>query len=120
MYTQKSPRGLVLIALLVAAIALVAGCSSSSKKDTTPAGSTINLTASPTTVNTGNTSIIEVTIANGGVGVADQEVAFSVSPSSAGFTTRTCPNGSRARRHWPPQHRRERALLRSERAAPRS
>ena len=87
MYTQKSPRGLVLIALLVAAIALVAGCSSSSKKDTTPAGSTINLTASPTTVTTGNTSIVEVTIANGGAGVADQEVTFSVSPSSAGFFT---------------------------------
>jgi hypothetical protein len=87
MYTQKSPRGLVLIALLIAAVALVAGCSSSSKKDNTPAGSSISLTASPTTVNTGNTSIVEVTINNGGVGVADQEVTFSVSPSSAGFFT---------------------------------
>jgi len=87
MYTQKSPRAVILVAMLLAATILVAGCGSSSKKDSTPTGSTMNLTASPTTVNTGNTSIIEVTITNGGVGVADQEVTFSVSPSNAGFFT---------------------------------
>ncbi len=87
MFTQKSPRSIVLIALLLAALALIAGCSSSSKKDSTPAGSTMTLTASPTTVTTGNTSIVEVVITNGGAGVADQIVTFTVSPSNSGFFT---------------------------------
>jgi len=87
MYTQRSPQAVVLVAVLLAATILVAGCGNSSKKDSTPTGSTMNITASPTAVNTGNTSIIEVTITNGGVGVADQEVTFGVSPSSAGFFT---------------------------------
>ena len=87
MFTQKSPRAVVLFALLVAATIMVVGCGSSSTKDSTPTGSTLNLTASPTTVNTGNTSIVEVTITNGGTGVADQTVTFAVSPSNAGFFT---------------------------------
>lgn len=69
------------------AVMLLAGCSSTSKKEETPANSTMTLSASPTTVNTGATSVVEATILAGGSAVADQVVNFSVSPSTAGYFT---------------------------------
>lgn len=69
------------------AVMLLAGCSSTSKKEETPANSTMSLSASPTTVNTGATSVVEATILAGGSAVADQVVTFSVSPSNAGYFT---------------------------------
>jgi hypothetical protein len=87
MFTKTSSRLLVTLVLLTAAALIVVGGCSSSKKDATPAGSSVNLTASPTSVTQGNTSIIEITVTTGGQGVANQRVTFSVSPSNAGFFT---------------------------------
>ncbi len=72
---------------LTVALMLLAGCSSTSKQDGTPANITMTLTANPTTVNTGSTSVVEATVTTGGSPIADQVVTFSVSPSSAGYFT---------------------------------
>ena len=85
MFTKKSPGlSAVIVALALAAI-LMAGCSSSSKKSESPINNnTLTLNVSPTVVKTGHTSVVEVTIANGGVGTADQVVTFTVSPADVG------------------------------------
>jgi adhesin/invasin len=87
MFIKTSSRLLVTLVLLTAVALIVVGGCSSSKKDATPAGSSVNLTASPTTLTQGNTSIVEITVTTGGQGVANQRVTFSVSPSNAGFFT---------------------------------
>jgi len=77
--------------LLIALSALclfVFGCSSKNTADTdTPSGAVISVSASPTSVETGQTSVVEASVTAGGVGLADQVIHFSVSPSSAGTVT---------------------------------
>jgi hypothetical protein len=87
MFTNSSYRlGIVFVVLAALALVVIGGCSSSSKKDTTtPVGSTLTMTVSPTTVTQGNTSIIEVTVSSGGTGIANQIVTFLVTPSNAGY-----------------------------------
>ncbi|MBK7143540.1 MAG: hypothetical protein IPH75_15865 [bacterium] len=82
-------RGVSIFSLVcvMLAVMLLAGCSSTSKKDETPANSSMTLSASPTTVNTGSTSVVEAAITAGGSPVADQVVTFVVSPSTVGYFT---------------------------------
>ena len=79
----------VAIAVVVMALAFV-GCSSKNKlESTTPAGAGLTVTASPSLIASGSTSVIEATLTEGGSGVADQEVTFSVSPISSGYFSPT-------------------------------
>ena len=86
MGTQKTLR--ICAIGVVAAIALVmTGCGSKNKVDTTPAGTTINLTASPSTLNTGGTAVVEATVINGSTPMPDQVITFQANPSNAGYFT---------------------------------
>jgi len=77
-----------LLLALSALCLIVFGCSSKNTADTdTPSGAVISVTASPTSVETGQTSVVEASVTADGVGIADQVVHFSVSPSSAGTVT---------------------------------
>lgn len=61
------------------------GCSSKSTLDTTtPNDSQMTITASPTSLNTNQTSVVEATVAVAGNGVSSQVVRFTVTPASAG------------------------------------
>ncbi len=85
-------RNLIRISSILALVVFVAvlsiGCDSKSTLDTeTPDGSTIAISATPTTLNTGETSVVEATVTSGSSGLADQVVRFTVSPSNAGYFT---------------------------------
>lgn len=74
---------------LGAAALLLFGCSSKNtvKTDPIPSGAEVNVSASPTSVETSETSVVEATVTVGGSGVAGQAVYFTVSPSGAGTVT---------------------------------
>lgn len=87
MFKQKSSLYLSMAAAFVAVVILtLSGCDSKSTSDSTPPGTMVSITSSRTTLNLGSekTAFIIVTVLNGGVGVDDQGVSFSVSPSGAG------------------------------------
>lgn len=91
MFTMNA-RTVYLSAATILAIAMlvISGCNSRSTLDTgAPGGSTVAVTASPTSIDQGATSVIEVTIVDGTNGIANQEVTFTVTPSSAGFFSPT-------------------------------
>ena len=91
MFTMNA-RTVYLSAATILAIAMLAlsGCNSRSTLDTgAPSGSTVAVTASPTSIDQGATSVIEVTIVDGTNGIANQEVTVTVTPSSAGFFSPT-------------------------------
>ena len=78
----------VWVPVVLIGIALVlSGCSSKNKVDTTPTSATINVTASPSSLNTGGTAVVEATVLNGATPMADQVITFQASPSSAGYFT---------------------------------
>src|SRR5512141_1780370 len=87
MYRMNSRGAWTLLVVCMIAVAMIAGCNSTSKKEQTPAGSTMDLTASPTTFTTGGTTVVEAAVHSGGVGVAEQVVTFTVTPTSAGYFT---------------------------------
>ena len=78
----------VWVPVVLVAVALVfAGCSSKNKVDTTPTSATINVTASPSSLNTGGTAVVEATVLNGSTPMADQVITFQANPSNAGYFT---------------------------------
>lgn len=78
----------VWVPVVLVGISLVfAGCSSKNKVDTTPTSATINVTASPSSLNTGGTAVVEATVLNGATPMADQVITFQASPSTAGYFT---------------------------------
>ncbi len=90
MFSRKLTSGsTVLLVVTIAALALLAGCSSKSVKDddATAAGSTITVSASPSSVTVNNTSVVEATVFNGTVPVTNQVVYFTIEPASAGVFT---------------------------------
>ena len=89
MLITKENRIGLLITVSLTAFALLPGCSSKSTLDTTPTpeGSAISVAATPTSVETSETSVVEATVTATGVGVPDQVVQFSVSPAGAGTVT---------------------------------
>ena len=84
----KTFRMVGLVAAVGVAFLMVFGCSSKNTVDNeVPTGSSISVSASPTSVETNETSVVEAAVTVQGVGVADQVIHFSVSPSSAGTVT---------------------------------
>jgi len=76
-----------LMLMLVAAVAVwSAGCDSKSSTDNDgdTGSAQISVVASPTSVETSETSVVEAIVTNGGVAVAGEEVIFTVVPSGAG------------------------------------
>ncbi|MCD6250354.1 MAG: hypothetical protein J7J98_08505 [candidate division Zixibacteria bacterium] len=89
MLTKVQNRIGLLVTMSLIAFALFAGCSSKSTLDTTPpiTGAAVSVAASPTSVETSESSVVEATVTTAAVGVADQVVQFSISPSGAGTVT---------------------------------
>lgn len=74
----------ITIAVISLAVLVIVGCSSKSVLEETPENTTVTVTASPSSVPTDSTAIIEAKVADGGVGLPNQAVTFSVDPSDAG------------------------------------
>jgi hypothetical protein len=87
MFARKSNGLLTLsLAVVIALVFVIAGCDQKSQLDsTTPTGTTVTVTASPTLVTSGGTSVIEATVLNDGAAYADQAIVFSATPSGIGF-----------------------------------
>ena len=74
-----------MLIVVLTAIALIAGCSSKSTLDApTSATSQVVVSATPTSVSTNETSVVEATVTADGAGIANQIVQFTVTPASAG------------------------------------
>ncbi len=91
MSKQKTNRWFITLLVVTAfAAAVLVGCSSKSVQQTdTPSGTTVAVTASPTTVNTGATTVVEATVSASSSALANQVVTFTVSPSGCGYFTPT-------------------------------
>ncbi|MFQ5453077.1 MAG: hypothetical protein ACE5D6_02695, partial [Candidatus Zixiibacteriota bacterium] len=74
----------VIIAVL---ILIIVGCSSKSVLDDTPSNTQVSVSASPASINTGSTSVVEATVTSSSSGLENQIVSFSVTPSDAGYFT---------------------------------
>ncbi|TET94959.1 MAG: hypothetical protein E3J26_03625, partial [Candidatus Zixiibacteriota bacterium] len=74
----------IAITVISFAILVMVGCSSKSVLEETPESATVTVTASPSSIDTSSTSIIEARVTDGGVGLPGREVTFSVDPSNAG------------------------------------
>ncbi len=89
MTRQKNSIGLIILTVIVA-VALVSfmGCSSKSVlDDNVPAGTSVTVSASPSSIESGSTSVVEATVVANSSGVANQVVSFTVSPANAGYFT---------------------------------
>ncbi len=86
---RKEIRITWLMVVLAAAALFVFGCSSKNTVDTnpTPTGASIDVAASPTSVATSETSVVEATLTVGSEAVVGQQVRFTVSPAGAGTVT---------------------------------
>lgn len=87
-----SRKKLFPISLVVALVAIVGlslfGCSSKSTQDQAPVDEgSLSISASPTAIETNETSVVEATVTSLGAAAASQEVHFTVSPSGAGYFT---------------------------------
>ena len=69
------------------AVMLLAGCSSKNVVDDTPAGSTLSLIVSPSSIETNTTAIVTATVTSSGTPLANRVVNFTVSPSTSGYFT---------------------------------
>jgi len=74
----------IAVTVISFAILVMVSCSSKSVLEEIPDTATISVTASPSSVPTDSTAIIEAKVADGDVGLSNQEVTFSVDPSNAG------------------------------------
>jgi hypothetical protein len=74
--------------LLAIASGVMVGCDSKGTSDkNTPDGSEVSIAASPTSLATSETSVVEAVVVSGSSGVADAVVHFVVTPSTAGNFT---------------------------------
>jgi hypothetical protein len=90
MLKQKPSLWLAVATLTIAAFAMsLTGCDSSSPSDdeTTSATATVAVTATPATIATGGYTVVEAIVEANDVGLADQEVTFTVSPAGSGSCT---------------------------------
>jgi len=74
----------IAVTVISFAVLVMIGCSSKSVLEETPESATVTVTTSPSSIDTSSTSIIEARVADGGVGLPNREVTFSVDPSNAG------------------------------------
>jgi hypothetical protein len=86
MGTQKMLRAWA-ICVLIALALFAAGCGSKHSNETTPSGTTVQVTASPSSINSGGTAVVEAIVANGTTPLADRVVTFTASPSTSGYFT---------------------------------
>jgi len=85
MYKQKSILWFTIFLLSVSVTAfLMISCSSKSVLNEPPTNTSVNVTASPSSIDINSTTVIEVTVSSNSTGLANQIVTFSVSPSTAG------------------------------------
>jgi len=77
----------IAVTVISIAILVMVGCSSKSVLEEIPDTATISVTASPDSLSIGSPAVIEATVADNGVGLANQVVTFSVNPSDAGYFT---------------------------------
>jgi len=88
---KRSSTGLLILSVLMIPIAVLfmSGCDSKSTSEgsSTAGDIEIEITASPTTIDVGATSVIEATVTSGDAVVANQPVWFTVSPTDAGYFT---------------------------------
>jgi hypothetical protein len=76
------------VSLMAIAAGVMVGCDSKgSNDDNTPDGSEISIAASPTSLATSETSVVEAVVTSGSSGVQDAIVHFVVTPSTAGYFT---------------------------------
>jgi hypothetical protein len=88
MSKKKLVRITSVAVLAVAVMLSLFGCSSKSTLDAdAPSDSQMTVSATPTSINTHETSVVEATVIAEGAGVSSQVVHFTVSPSSAGSFT---------------------------------
>ena len=87
---RKNVSGMLLLAafvVVVAAALVLSGCSTKSKLSDsggTVAGEAITVSASPNTISTSVTSVVEALMLSDGSPVVGEEIHFSISPSSSG------------------------------------
>lgn len=78
----------LLVTLLIAVFGLLlSGCESKSSSDDAPSGMTITVSATPTTLASGATTVVEATVRNSGAPLAGQTVSFAASGSGDGYFT---------------------------------
>ena len=89
MMTKMQNRIGLLVTVSLIAFTLFAGCSDKSTLDTTTptTGAIVSVAASPTSVETSESSVVEATVTVAAVGVTDQVVHFTVSPAGVGTVT---------------------------------
>jgi hypothetical protein len=76
------------VSLSAIAAGVMVGCDSKGTSDNnTPDGTEITIAATPTSLATSETSVVEATVTSGSSGVEDAIVHFVVSPSGAGYFT---------------------------------
>ncbi len=88
--TRKKNSTRFILATMVVSIALVlmTGCGSKSVLDEdVPAGTSVSVSTSPSSVETGATSVVEATVVANSAGIANQIVTFTVSPANSGYFT---------------------------------
>lgn len=72
------------VAVGFAALALT-GCDSKSRADETPAGTTLTVSANPSSVDEGDPAVVEAVVLNDGSGLAGQIVTFSFTGTGDGY-----------------------------------
>ena len=87
---QTLTRGMfAAIGMTCLCILALTGCDSKSKLNDAapPAGTTIDVSVNPGSVSTNGTTVVEAVIESNGTPVANQEVAFTVTPANSGYFT---------------------------------
>lgn len=85
MFKQKSILWFTIFLLSVSVtVFFMIGCSSKNVLKETPADTSVNVTASPSSIGINSTTVVEATVSSNSTGLANQIVTFSVSPSTAG------------------------------------
>jgi len=75
----------IAVFVLLLGVSFLAGCSSKSVSDEVPQGTTVSVTTSPSQIENGQTTVVEATVSNGGIGLENQVVTFTAEPTTAGF-----------------------------------
>lgn len=88
---QKNLRVLTVAVVVLTAVSLIVGCSSKSTLDTStpPSANSIAIIATPSTLATNESSVVEATVVNSGSAVEGQVILFSVTPDGAGSVAPT-------------------------------
>ncbi|RKX21978.1 MAG: hypothetical protein DRP35_03095, partial [Candidatus Zixiibacteriota bacterium] len=80
-------RKLVIIIMMLSLLVMSGflGCSSKSVSDEVTGTTSLSVSASPPALTIGETSVVEANLTDGTVAIPNQELTFTVEPSSAGY-----------------------------------